>query len=310
MTILFASPNWPEFRSPLSKAFKAEGIDPYSLTSNLEINPLEVEFIIYSPNNLCFDFSKFQNLKAILSLWAGVDEIIQNPTISVPLIRLIDPGIKQGMIEWCTAHLLRHHLSLDNYIKPKKQKWETNIDPPLAKERSVGILGLGTLGSVVAESLQNLNFNVHGWSRIKKKNSKLPTHYGSAGLDTILSLSEILILLLPLTPKTRFLLNKQSFKKCKDGAVILNPGRGELINDNDLLEALNSEKIRHATLDVFCEEPLPSTHPFWKHEGVTITPHIAATTRPNSASLVIAKNIARIRNGQMPEGLVNMKTYY
>lgn len=310
MTILFASPHWKEFELPLSKAFSDKGIDPQTITADLHTNPLEVEFILYSPESVLFDFSKFKNLKAILSLWAGVDEIIHNPTISVPLIRLIDPGIKQGMVEWCLAHLLRHHLSLDNYIRSKNQIWEQNIKPPLATECSVGILGMGSLGSCVAESLYKLNFNVHGWSRTKKVSPKFTCHYGSAGLQKILGLSEILILLLPLTPKTRFILNRKSIEALKDDVIIMNPGRGELINESDLLDALNSHKVKHATLDVFSKEPLPANHPFWKHEKVTITPHIAATTRPNSASHVIATNISKIINDQLPEGVVNMKTFY
>ena len=199
-------------------------------------------------------------MKAVLNLRAGVEDIIHNKTLTKPLIRLVDDGMKQGMVEWCLAHVLRHHLRTDMHVKNQDGIWRSDSVPSLATEVNVGILGLVALGTAVALALSNIGFKVQGWSQTKKKIANVDSFSGPDGLTEVLSATQILILLLPLTPDTKFMMNSQTLKLLPRNAVIINPGRGLLINDNDLLEELNSGHISHATLDVFSTEPLPSAN--------------------------------------------------
>jgi glyoxylate/hydroxypyruvate reductase A len=210
---------------------------------------------------------------------------------------MVDDGLTEGMVEWVVGHVLRHHLGMDQDILRRDAKWEPHI-PPLARDRKVGVLGLGALGGACAQALAGLNFDVAGWSRRPKEIAGVASYNGDEGLATVLARSEILVLLLPRTPQTENLLNAGTLALLPKGAVVINPGRGPLIDDDALLAALDAEQIGHATLDVFRTEPLPAGHPFWAHPGVTVTPHIASETRPDSASRVIAENIRRGEAGE------------
>ena len=304
MPILFASPKWNEYRVFLKTAFNNYGVDFNEVTTDQQIDRASIEFIIYSTDSSLKNFSHFTNMKAVLNLWAGVEDIIHNKTLNKPLIRLVDEGMKQGMIEWCLAHVLRHHLLTDIHVKNQDGIWRSSTVPPLATDVTVGILGLGALGTAVAKALSSIGFKVNGWSQTQKTIAKVESFSGPDGLP------KILILLLPLTPNTKFMINSQTLKLLPKDAVIINPGRGPLINDTDLLETLNSGHISHATLDVFSTEPLPTTHPYWSHPKVTVTPHIAAHTRPQSSADTIAKSILKIRGGGMPVGLVDPTKFY
>jgi glyoxylate/hydroxypyruvate reductase A len=159
------------------------------------------------------------------------------------------------------------------------------------------MLGLGALGLAAARALQALNFPVTGWSRAPKVIEGLTCLSGEAGLQQALSNAAIVVTLLPRTPQTENLLNARTLAYLPKGAFILNPGRGPLIDDQALLAALDSGQVAHATLDVFRTEPLPQDHPFWTHPQITVTPHIAADTRPHSAARVLVENIRRSEAG-------------
>jgi glyoxylate/hydroxypyruvate reductase A len=206
---------------------------------------------------------------------------------------MVDPGLTEGMVEWVVGHTLRHHLGMDRHIVNPGQIWDQTC-PPLARERPVTILGMGALGAACAAALRALNFPVTGWSRTPKPGNL----HGEDGLKQALSTAQVLITLLPKTPETENLLNAARLALLPKGAVILNPGRGPLIDDDALLAALDAGHIGHATLDVFRVEPLPQDHPFWTHPRVTVTPHIAADTRALTASKVIAENIRRGEAGE------------
>ena len=215
------------------------------------------------------------------------------------------------MAEWCVAHVFRYHLDLDKFIKPEKKEWITcNKERLLANQVHIGILGLGTLGAATANKFKKLNFKVAGWSANEKRISGVNSLVGQDGLRKILSTSDYLILLLPLTERTKSIINSASIKFVKNGAVLINAGRGGLIEDNDLLKALDVGKISGCTLDVFNEEPLPQEHPFWLHEKVTVTPHISAPTRLKSSIKSILANISRIKEGLQPIGLVEKERFY
>ena len=165
---------------------------------------------------------------------------------------------------------------------------------------------MGALGSACADALRALNFPVTGWSRTEKTGQL----HGEHGLRMALSTAQILITLLPKTPETENLLNADRLALLPRGAVILNPGRGPLIDDDALLAALDRGQIGHATLDVFRVEPLPQDHPYWTHPNVTVTPHIAADTRAITSSKVIAENIRRGEAGEPLLHLVDRRLGY
>lgn len=298
LTIHFSAPpaDWPIYRSDLEAALREVGIE--AVVSPLAADPAAVDYIVYAPNDALTDFAPFVRCKAVLSLWAGVERIVTNPTLTQPLCRMVDPGLTEGMVEYVVGHVLRHHLGMDSHILGQDGIWRHDVKPPLARERPVAVLGLGELGRAAAEALRDLHFPVLGWSRSPKSLPGIACHCGEAGLATVLGRAEIIVLLLPLTTDTRDLLNADRLALVPRGAVIINPGRGPLIDDAALIAALDSGRVSHATLDVFRTEPLPRDHPFWTHPRVTVTPHIAADTRPVTAARVIAENIRRAEAGE------------
>jgi glyoxylate/hydroxypyruvate reductase A len=290
-TVLFAAPAlWQDYQDELPRALAAAGIPADVVT---EAPPEEVDYIIYAPSSPLRDFSPYVRAKAVLSLWAGVERIVGNASLTQPLCRMVDPSMSEGMTEWVVGHALRHHLGMDRHIVNPDHTWDPTC-PPLARERPVTVLGTGALGLAAAKALQALNFPVTSWGRTAKPGCL----HGGAGLRQALSEAAILVTLLPKTPETENLLNAERLSWLPKGAVILNPGRGSLIDDPALLAALDAGHIGHATLDVFRIEPLPKDHPFWAHPRVTVTPHIAADTRTTSASRVLAENIRRGEAGE------------
>lgn len=307
-TALFSATDgaWEKFRASLAEAFATAGL---LVELTREAAPEAVDYIIYAPNSFLQDFSAYSNLKAVLSLWAGVETAINNPTLKVPFTRMVSDGLSEGMVEWCVGHVLRHHLGMDRDIVKEDPKWEP-IVPPLARNRPITVLGLGALGQAVAEALVALRFPVKGWSRSRKTLTGIQCFSGEEGLVDALSGAEGVVLLLPMTAETESILNRDRLALLAQGAFVLNPGRGPLIDDEALLAALDEGQVGHATLDVFRVEPLPSEHPFWAHPHVTVTPHIASDTRADSAAQVIAENIRRGEADEPYLYLVNREAGY
>ncbi|MCP4819160.1 MAG: glyoxylate/hydroxypyruvate reductase A [Shimia sp.] len=285
---------WAEYEAPLKAAFEKFGL---TVDLRTDFAPEMVDYIIYAPNSLVQDFTPYTRCKAVLNLWAGVENVVGNATLTQPLARMVDPGMTQGMVEYVTGHVMRHHLGMDLHILGQDGQWRDHV-PPLAQARRVTVLGLGELGLACARTLSTLGFDVAGWSRRQKTAEGLTCLSGEDGLQQALDRADILVLLLPRTPATENLLNAERLNAMPEGAAIVNPGRGELIDDAALLEALDSGQISHATLVVFRVEPLPVSHRFWSHPRVTVTPHIASETRAQTASEVIADNVCRGETGQ------------
>ncbi|RVT86827.1 glyoxylate/hydroxypyruvate reductase A [Rhodobacteraceae bacterium CCMM004] len=306
--VLFAGgpTRWEDYRAPLAAALAEAGVAADLRTDH---PPEAVDYIVYAPNGPVSDFTPFVRAKAVLNLWAGVEDVVGNPTLTQPLCRMVDVGLTEGMVEYVVGHVLRHHLGLDAHILRQDGTWRPSA-PPLARDRRVGVLGLGALGAACARALAGLNFDVAGWSRSEKSLPGIACHAGDGGLGRVLARSEIVVTLLPLTPETEGLLNADRLARLPEGAVIVNPGRGPLIDDEALLAALDAGRIGHATLDVFREEPLPPEHPFWPHPRVTVTPHIASETRPATAARAIAENIRRGEEGAPFLHLVDRDTGY
>lgn len=308
--ILFAAKaeRWPMYEAHLRAALHEVGISDAGLCT--QAAPQDVDYIVYAPNSEVQDFTPYARLKAVLNLWAGVENVVGNETLKVPLARMVDEGLTDGMVEWCVGHTMRYHLGIDANIQGQDGVWRNHLIPPLACDRPVTVLGLGELGQATTQALAGLGFPVSGWSRSAKDIANVTTHYGDGGLQNALHGAEIVILLLPDTPATENILDAQTLAYLPKGAMLINPGRGPLIDDSALLDALNSGHIAHATLDVFRTEPLPPDHPYWAHGSVTVTPHIASETRPKTAAQTIARNIARGQSGQPFAHLVDRALGY
>ncbi|MDD9719164.1 glyoxylate/hydroxypyruvate reductase A [Sulfitobacter sp. PR48] len=308
INVLFAakSERWETYEQPLRRALADAGLDA---RLSMDIPPAEVDYIVYAPNSDLQDFTPYTRAKAVLNLWAGVENVVGNDTLKIPLARMVDPGLTKGMVEWVTGHVMRYHLGLDTDITRSDARWEPRT-PPLAQERSVVMLGLGALGSAAAKLLAEIGFQVTGWSRSPREVAGVTCLHGEEGLKQALGRAEIAVLLLPDTPATENTLNRETLALMPRGAFIINPGRGPLIDDDALIEALDSGQIAHATLDVFRTEPLPQDHPYWAHPGVTVTPHIAAETRATTAAQSVAENIRRGESGEAFLNLVDRDLGY
>lgn len=298
LNIFFAAggANWADYHAPLRAALAEAGVE--AELSDRADDPATVDYIVFAPGGAISDFAPFGRCKAVLSLWAGVEKYVQNPTLTQPLTRMVNHELTEGMVEYVVGHVLRHHLGMDAHIHGQDGVWRNSVLPPLARERRVAVLGLGELGQAAAKALAALNFPVMGWSRSAKLVPGVECHSGDEGLADVLSRAEIVVLLMPLTAETTNVLNARRLALLPEGAVIINPGRGALIDDDALLATLDAGRIGHATLDVFRVEPLPVDHRYWAHPKVTVTPHIAADTRVKSACKVLVENIQRGEAGR------------
>jgi glyoxylate/hydroxypyruvate reductase len=254
----------------------------------------------------------YTRLKLIQSIWMGVETLVVDPTLpsGVPLARMIDPSMTRAMVESAAAHVLNAHLRLDDLARQQREARWRLLRNPTTDRRTVGILGLGELGRAVAATLLQLGFRVRGWSRTPKKVEGVESFAGHPELPGFLAGCEILVLLIPLTPQTKGMIDASFLARLPDGAVLINLARGGHVRDDDLLAALDSGRLRHAVLDVFNVEPLPPGHRFWSHARVTVTPHVAALTNPQTAAGFVAENLRRLASGEPLLGLVDRTRGY
>lgn len=249
------------------------------------------------------------NLRLIQSLWMGVENIVADPDLpkGVPVARLIDPGMVAAMGEMVIAQVLDWHRHLYCYRDFQQQKLWKRRRQYLASDRTIGILGMGELGSTVAARLRAMDFNVAGWSRRPKQ---LEGVYCSTDLHDVASRSDALVCLLPLTEKTRGIINAEVLSQVGKDGCLINVARGGHVVVPDLLAALDSKHLAHAYLDVFETEPLPADSPLWGHPGITVTPHIAALSEPRTSVGKVAENIERLRRGEQPLNTVDFAAGY
>ena len=302
MKVLFAAPdhNWSKWAPVLQKTCP-------EIELTRDGDPAEIEAIIYAPGGEIEDLSPYVNARLVQSLWAGVESIVTNPTLTQPLARMVDPGLTEGMAEYCTGWAIRAHLGMDIYAQDGV--WRNSVTPPLARDRNVTVLGMGELGRAVAAMLRGIGFRVTGWSASGRPVEGIET-LGGGDLDIALARAEILVTLLPDTPQTRGLMDARRLATLPRGAWLINPGRGTVLDDQALLASLDRGHLGHAVLDVFHQEPLPKDHPFWAHPRVTVTPHIAAETRPETGAVVVAENLRRAARGQTLLHLVDRTRGY
>jgi len=252
------------------------------------------------------------NLKAILSLGAGVDHIFRDPDLppGVPIARVVDPELTARMTEFVLLHVLRYHRQQPAYDAQQIEARWRQLHQPAAHDRRVGIMGMGELGADAGRRLVDLDFRVAGWSRSAKEIAGIEGFHGADGLEPFLARTEILVCLLPLTPATENILDAALFAGLPEGAHVLNVARGGHLVDDDLIAALDSGHLAGATLDVFREEPLPADHPFWRHPKITVTPHVASISDPRSAADLIADSIRRVEAGQPALNVVDPAAGY
>lgn len=251
------------------------------------------------------------NIKWIHSLWAGVERLVAElGADAAPIVRLVDPELARVMAEAVLAWTYYLHRDMPAYRASQQKAAWAPLDYRHPRDVTVGLLGLGELGKAAAGRLKGAGFNVIGWSRSPKTLDGVESLSGDGGFDHILATSDILVCLMPLTAQTRGMLDARRFAQMKPGAAIINFARGPIIVDADLMAALDAGRLSHAVLDVFAQEPLPASAPFWGHPRVTVLPHVSGPTDRFTAAGIVAANIRQWRQtGQLPKS-VDPKTGY
>jgi glyoxylate/hydroxypyruvate reductase A len=302
---LFASQKEkPEFWLPLLQ--KALPTDRFYGWPDINGGDIDVAVVATHPKGT---FDNLKGLKLIQSIWMGVENIVNDPALpkGVPVARLIDPGMVAAMTETVIAHVLDWHRHFYCYRSFQTQRTWKRRRQYLASDRTVGILGLGELGGTIAAKLRDLGFNVAGFSRRPKK---IDGVFCSTSIDEVVSRSDALVCLLPLTPQTRGIINAKVISRIRKDGCLINVARGGHVVVPDLLAALDSGHLAHAYLDVFEPEPLPADSPLWGHPGITLTPHIAALTEPRTSVGKVVDNIERVRRGEAPTNTVDFAAGY
>ncbi|TIT20381.1 MAG: glyoxylate/hydroxypyruvate reductase A [Mesorhizobium sp.] len=260
--------------------------------------------------------SSLPNLRAIFSIGAGVDHIFADPTLpDVPVVKVVADNLTQYMTEYVVWRVLDHHRQGMLYRAQQQKKiWHEPQQRP-AGDISVGIMGLGTLGRAAASVLLSLGFPVNGWSRSDRPMQGVSTYAGEAGLIPFLNATDILVVLLPLTPQTHGIINHGVLKELRKrnglgGSVLINAGRGRLQKDADILRALDDGTLKEVSLDVFEVEPLPKTNPLWSHPKVFVTPHAAATSDPVHLAPIMLRQMDAFERGEALENVVDRNAGY
>lgn len=280
----------------------------YAWTEDLQIDKEKVDFAVSWKHPFGI-YSEYPNLKVISSMGAGVDHITGDPAISrdITVTRIVDEQLTVDMSAFVLALIMSylknisyHHCN--NTWEPKKYL--------RIEDAHIGILGLGTLGGGLAELLRKNDFKISGWSNSEKQRDGVSAFYGRDQLPEFLETVNILVCLLPLTPETEGILNKDLFKKLPKGAYVINVARGEHLVEEDLLEMVQQGHLSGASLDVFRKEPLPDDHPFWKEPKIMITPHIASITDPRKVVPQVAENYRRLQKGEDLKNVVPREKGY
>ncbi len=271
--------------------------------------PADYALVWHPPEDL---LRNRKGLKAVINLAAGVDALLASGIVpeNVPVFRLEDAGMAIQMAEYVVYAVLRYFRRFDEYAQLQAHQEWAFLTPRDRKRFTVGIMGMGVMGKAAAEKLKPFGFPVKGWSRTPKQIEGVACYHDRESLSDFLKDVAVLVCLLPKTQETLNILDAALFDRLPDGAFLVNLGRGALLDERALLQALETGKIRAATLDVTAVEPLPKDHPFWQHPGITVTPHIAGLTFCDETVVSVAGTIRQLECGEMPTGLVDRKRGY
>ncbi|WP_116325867.1 2-hydroxyacid dehydrogenase [Cupriavidus taiwanensis] len=254
---------------------------------------------------------RLPNLRVLFSTGAGIDQFdLSAIPAEVPLVRMIEPGIVDGMVEYAVFSVLALHRDMPAYRRQQAQALWHPLQVRAAHERRIGVLGLGSLGQALLERLRLFGFDCAGWARSQRSIEGVTCFAGAESLDAFLARTDILVCLLPLTEETRGMLGSRLFNALPRGAGLVHVGRGQHLNAADLMAALDTGQLGDAILDVTHPEPLPADHSLWSHPKVWITPHIASVTRPDTAAMAALDNIRRFEHGEPLIGLVDRARGY
>jgi len=271
----------------------------------------EITFGITAPYPEGF-WNQFSNLKALSSIGAGVSHILDDKTLpaDIPVLKLVDTRLNQSMWEYILATVSYCSKNLHSYQLQQKAGLWKELRPSSFRRTTVGVLGLGSIGSFVAQRLAEVGFAVKGFANSPKEIAGVEVLKLSEAEAEVMASVDIWVSILPLTSETEDLFDRAFFAKLKEGAIVINVGRGPQVVDRDLIDALDSGQLSFAYLDVFREEPLPSSHPFWTHPKVALTPHIASITSPRSVASQIIDNYYRALHGEALQHCVDRDAGY
>lgn len=257
-------------------------------------------------------YARMPDLEALFVLGAGVERFLGDATIppGLQIVKMAEPGLTQAMEQYVLWQVLELHRGFRELAVGQREVRWIDQTYPAPWDRKVGVMGLGALGEAVVRRLKGFGFATRGWSRSKKTIDGVAVFAGGDTMGAFLDGLEILVCLLPLTPETRGILNADLFRQLAPGAGLINVGRGAQLNEADLLAALESGQLSGASLDVFHAEPLPETHPIWRHPRILVTPHLASDVDPESCALAIRQQIARAEAGQALEHVADRKRGY
>jgi glyoxylate/hydroxypyruvate reductase A len=253
----------------------------------------------------------FPYLEVLFCVGAGIDQLdLSQVPESVPVVRMIEPGLTDGMVEFATLAVLAIHRDWPAYaVQQRERRWHA-LPVRTAASRRVGIMGMGVLGQAVAVKLRGFGFPCAGWNRTRRELDGVESFAGPESLPAFLGRTDILVCLLPLTEATRGILDRSVFEAMPRGSALVSLGRGGQLVQDDLLRALDEGRISAAVLDVADPEPLPPEHPFWTHPRIVVTPHIASETQPETSAAVVIDNIRRHQRGEPLVGLVDRRRGY
>ena len=309
MAFLFILPTWPTdvWKAAMKKAAPEMDVRVWPDMGNVE----DIDYCAawLPPPGVVKGLPK---LKVIMSLGAGVDAILKDATLpeNIPIVRVNDPDLTGRMTEYIVLHVLMHHRQQRRLDENQKKKVWDSFPTHAAGAVSVGIMGMGVMGTESAMKLRDLGFRVAGWSRSRKDIPGVKSFVGADEFDAFLARTDILVSLLPATPDTDGIINRDTIRKLSrkgpfGAPIVINAGRGRQQVAEDILAALDAGELHAATLDVFTVEPLPADSPLWTHPRVTITPHCAADSDPETICAYVANNIRRHQRGEALDNLVD-----
>lgn len=270
----------------------------------------EIEYLIawQAPQEL---LAALPRLKVLFSSGAGIDHVdFSAVPAHIPIVRMVEPGIINGMVEYVSLAVLALHRDFFDYVAAKAARTWHALEVPPASARTIGVMGMGVLGRAVLERLATYGFRLRGWNRSLRHMEGVESFAGAEQLQPFLEGCDVLICLLPLTPATKGILNRELFAALPSGAALINVGRGPHLVDRDLIDALDSGRLSRAILDVTDPEPLAPEHPFWAHPRVFLTPHVASMTQPETAAPILLENLRRHRRGEQLMDVVDRSRGY